>query len=109
MDTASTTLAPISELISQYDGRNSVKVEEPQIGADKQMFLQLLVAQIKNQDPLNPADSMEYIGQLAQFSSLEQMIGIREELEGIHETMQEADAVDEAQSAAPTAGETTEP
>ncbi len=39
-------------------------------------FLQLLVAQIKNQDPLNPTDSIQFIGQLVQFSQLEQLLGI---------------------------------
>jgi len=39
-------------------------------------FLQLLVSQIKNQDPLNPADSTQFIGQLVQFSQLEQLLGI---------------------------------
>ena len=39
-------------------------------------FLQLLVAQIKNQDPLNPTDSIQFVGQLVQYSELEQLIGI---------------------------------
>ncbi len=43
----------------------------------EQMFLQLLVAQLQNQDPLNPTDSTQFVSQLAQFSSLEQMMQIR--------------------------------
>lgn len=39
-------------------------------------FLQLLVEQIKHQDPLNPADGTEFLSQLAQFSELEQMMAI---------------------------------
>jgi flagellar basal-body rod modification protein FlgD len=49
---------------------------------DKELFLKLLVAQIKNQDPLNPADSMQFVSQLAQFSELEQVIAIRTAVEG---------------------------
>ncbi len=47
----------------------------------KEMFLQLLVTQIKNQDPLNPTDSTQFVSQLAQFSELEQVIAIRQDIE----------------------------
>jgi len=36
-------------------------------------FLTLLITQLKNQDPMNPQDSSQFVAQLAQFSSLEQM------------------------------------
>jgi len=49
--------------------------------ATENTFLQLLVAQIKNQDPTNPTDSVQFLTQLAQFSQLEQLIGIRQELQ----------------------------
>jgi flagellar basal-body rod modification protein FlgD len=49
--------------------------------ANENTFLQLLVAQIKNQDPTNPTDSVQFLTQLAQFSQLEQLIGIRQELQ----------------------------
>lgn len=47
----------------------------------EQMFLTLLVSQLKNQDPLNPTDSTQFVSQLAQFSQLEQVIGIRQDIE----------------------------
>src|SRR6478735_8988285 len=40
---------------------------------DKEMFLNLMVAQLRYQDPLNPADSGEFLAQSAQFTSLEKM------------------------------------
>lgn len=40
----------------------------------QEAFLTLLVAQMENQDPLNPLDGAEYTAQLAQFSALEQQI-----------------------------------
>lgn len=54
----------------------------------KDSFLQLLVAQIKNQDPLNPADGVQFLTQLAQFSQLEQTMGIREEISGLREQVE---------------------
>jgi flagellar basal-body rod modification protein FlgD len=42
----------------------------------KDDFLQLLVTQLQNQDPLNPADATEFTAQLATFSSLEQLQNI---------------------------------
>jgi flagellar basal-body rod modification protein FlgD len=50
-------------------------------GVNEQVFLQLLVAQLKNQDPMNPTDSTQFVSQLAQFSELEQVIGIRGDIE----------------------------
>lgn len=40
-------------------------------------FLEMLVAQLENQDPLNPQDSAEFAAQLAQFSTVEQLIAVR--------------------------------
>ena len=50
----------------------------------EQMFLQLLVAQLQNQDPMNPTDSTQFVSQLAQFSELEQVMGIRSDIETYH-------------------------
>jgi flagellar basal-body rod modification protein FlgD len=43
----------------------------------KDEFLQLMIAQLKNQDPINPVKNEDYIAQLATFSSLEQLIAIK--------------------------------
>ena len=44
------------------------------LASDFDTFLQLLTAQIRNQDPLNPADSTEFVAQLATFSNVEQAV-----------------------------------
>ncbi|MBI2679531.1 MAG: hypothetical protein HYX25_00820 [Candidatus Solibacter usitatus] len=54
-------------------------------GADKATFLKLLVTQIRNQDPLNPQDSTQFVTQLAQFSELEQMTEVNSTLQAIRE------------------------
>lgn len=48
-------------------------VENKKSGLDKSSFLKLLVTQMQYQDPLEPASSTEYMAQLAQFTSLEEM------------------------------------
>ncbi|WP_425409248.1 flagellar hook capping FlgD N-terminal domain-containing protein [Hyphococcus sp.] len=50
---------------------------------DFQNFLTLLTAQLKNQDPLDPADSTEFVAQLAQFSSVEQLVNANNKLDSI--------------------------
>ena len=48
--------------------------------SDKDMFLQLLVAQMKYQDPMNPTDSSEFLSQSAQFTSLEKMQAVSDQV-----------------------------
>ncbi|MCF6466310.1 hypothetical protein C3E90_10540 [Clostridium sp. Cult2] len=48
---------------------------------DKNAFLRLLTTQLANQDPLNPIEDREFIAQLAQFTSLEQMQNLNKNLE----------------------------
>ena len=43
-------------------------------------FLKLLVSQIQNQDPLNPADPVQFLSQLTSYSQLEQLMQINQEL-----------------------------
>ncbi|MDH0300326.1 MULTISPECIES: flagellar hook assembly protein FlgD [unclassified Pseudomonas] len=49
----------------------------------KDAFLQLLVTQMKNQNPLDPQDNGEFVAQLAQFSSLEGIQSLKESVDGI--------------------------
>ena len=48
-------------------------------GEDKEMFLQLMVAQLRYQDPMNPADSSEFLSQNAQFTALEKMQAVADQ------------------------------
>jgi flagellar basal-body rod modification protein FlgD len=50
-----------------------VKAQAEANGLNKDQFLQLLVAQLKNQDPMSPVGSQEFMSQMAAFSTLEQV------------------------------------
>lgn len=50
---------------------------------DYDAFLQLLIAQMKNQDPTSPMDSSEYMAQLASFSQVEQSVATNTKLDSL--------------------------
>ena len=55
--------------------------------ADKSTFLKLLVSQIKNQNPLSPTDGTQFLAQLAQFSQVEQLQNISQDLDSIKQSV----------------------
>ena len=59
--------------IEETQSESSVKKAASKTGMDKDAFLQLLVAQMKYQDPLEPTSNTDYISQYATFSQVEQM------------------------------------
>lgn len=71
---------PITSTASQAAATAAAAAEQDDavaaaaISSDFTTFLQLLTAQLKNQDPLNPMDGAEFVAQLAQFSAVEQQV-----------------------------------
>lgn len=93
--------------MSTIDGLGSILTEQPVKQASgnsesvqeisKDEFLKLLVAQLKNQDPMNPVSNDQFITQLATFSSLEQLISINQAVSKLASNSQ--DSIDESGSA----------
>lgn len=72
----SSLFAPVEDgKIVETDSQNSLKKVKGgnKSGMDKEAFLQLLVAQMQYQDPLEPTSNTEFVSQYAQFSQVEQM------------------------------------
>ena len=75
--------------IGSFLGQSSASSDEIQIKdgskdiINRDEFLTLFVAQLRHQDPLNPLDSTEFTAQLAQYSSLEQLLNVNENLESM--------------------------
>ncbi|CAM3112588.1 flagellar hook assembly protein FlgD [Vibrio diazotrophicus] len=63
--TGSATMTNTSVSSNSLDANSATSLENE--------FISLMVAQIQNQDPLNPMDGTEYVGQLAQFSQVQSM------------------------------------
>jgi flagellar basal-body rod modification protein FlgD len=86
MSGISSLTAPLSQAEVGSGAKPPTKaVEDPLTSKDT--FLKLLVAQLQHQNPMDPSDPMQYVTQLTQFSSLEQALGTRKELEGIRTTL----------------------
>lgn len=91
METSAT--GTINNLMQNSRESGSSQKDQDIMGKDD--FLQLLVTQLENQDPLKPMDPEQMSAQLAQFSSLEQLTNISESMEGL-ETM--AGSMDQARA-----------
>jgi flagellar basal-body rod modification protein FlgD len=76
-------------------GYSSSSAAEKKAMVDYDHFLQLLVAQMRNQDPTQPMDATDQIAQLATFSQVEQTIQTNQRLEMLLQSsaLSEADAV----------------
>jgi flagellar basal-body rod modification protein FlgD len=80
---------PVSPTTSSTSGSSSALSTQQQQPAlpeqtlDQSDFLQLLVTQLSEQDPMNPVSDAEFIGQMAQFSTLEATTNMQESVAGL--------------------------
>ena len=76
--------------------QKSIGVKASEVGKknelDKDAFLSLLVTQMQYQDPLSPMDNTEYLAQLAQYSSLEQMTNVASKLGDVYSLVENIDS-----------------
>ena len=82
MSVTSTGNSSLDNITSSYQSTEQGKTKKGDaLGQDA--FLTMLVAQLQNQDPLNPMDGTDFSAQLAQFSQLEQLINLNNSMDSL--------------------------
>jgi flagellar basal-body rod modification protein FlgD len=78
----STILSPQQRLTldSQVDTFNKSLGRRAKAVLDREDFLQILITQLTHQDPTSPMEDREFVAQMAQFSTLEQMINMGDDM-----------------------------
>ena len=69
----------VSDILSSYSSYGTNTTDKTSMG--KEDFLKLMLAQLQNQDPLNPMEGTEFASQLAEFTSLEQLINLNDAMD----------------------------
>lgn len=92
------SFSPITGQPAAQTGSSAASAQTADPLANEQTFLKLLVSQLENQDPASPQDPMQFVTQLAQFTQLEQSIGMKQDLDAIQQDLAKI-----AQSSAPPA------
>jgi flagellar basal-body rod modification protein FlgD len=76
-------MAPTGTSTSSSSTGSSTASASASAASDQTMFLQLLVAQLENQDPLNPVDGTTFVTQLAEFQQLDTEISTGSDVSSI--------------------------
>lgn len=76
-------MSPIPSTGSTSAANAGTALSATSASTDQNMFLQLLVAQLQNQDPTQPMDSTTFVTQLAQFQQLESTNNMAASISGI--------------------------
>jgi len=78
--------SPYSSSSSSSENSSNASASTVQ-SVDKDMFMRLMIAQLQNQDPLNPTDGTQFVGQLAQFQQLEQSVNSGQDLTAMRQDL----------------------
>jgi flagellar basal-body rod modification protein FlgD len=78
---------------TQYTPPETEQSTTPRGGLGKDDFLKLFVAQLQHQDPMNPMSDMDFIGQMASFSTLEQVSNMAAENARVADSLASSNAI----------------
>ncbi|BCG59683.1 flagellar hook assembly protein FlgD [Paenibacillus sp. URB8-2] len=70
-----------------YSAANSTSSSTGSTSLGKDQFLKILITQLQNQDPMQPMEDKEFIAQMAQFSSVEQLMNISNQLTALNQSL----------------------
>ncbi len=87
-----TTINSSNEVLQSLSIQGKQAEEQNELGKDA--FLQLMIAQLKNQDPLSPAKNEDFIAQLAQFSTVEGIQNIETSIGDLSSTFRSSQALE---------------
>ena len=87
-------MARVSQEVDSYNKTlNEGRGSKPSATLDKNDFLKILMTQLTHQDPTQPMDDKEFIAQMAQFSSLEQITNMNDNLSKVAGLISKSQAV----------------
>ncbi|QLA16655.1 flagellar hook assembly protein FlgD [Desulfolutivibrio sulfoxidireducens] len=90
-------MSTVSSVLSSYGTDTSTTTTDSSTELGKEAFLQLLLTQLTYQDPLDPMDDQDFVAELAQFSSLEQLTNINTGIEELNDTVTQEQLFDAVQ------------
>jgi flagellar basal-body rod modification protein FlgD len=102
--TGSTTPTQNNSSSGNSNSSGSSTASSSSTDVTKNEFLQLLVAQLQNQDPLSPADGTQFLTQLAQFQQLEQSMNTGQDVSSILTAVDQLAGISSSTTSSTTSG-----